>query len=89
MSPTGMWRVWVTEADIRAAREAWVTARDAGAPADRVLDLLQELERLTRTAVLQSAGDPSATGRDAVARRVPSFTARRFLRPPARLSAVG
>ena len=85
-----MWRVWVTEADIGAAREAWVSARDAGAPADRVLDLLQELERLTRTAALPVGGGPrGAQAGTAVARRVPSFTARRFLRPPARLSAAG
>lgn len=87
------WRVWVTEGDLREARAAWLRARDGGAPVDRVADLLEELERLTRTAVYQATGDPAggAAVRPARAvrtvRRVPSPSSRRPL--PARMTPTG
>ena len=43
------WRIDVTDADIRAAKEAWMAARDGGAPDERVLQLHQGYERLVRT----------------------------------------
>ena len=90
-APTDTWRVWVTEDDLREARTAWVRARDAGAPAERVRDLREELERLSRTAAYQAAGDAWDTGRgldrDAV-RRTPSLVERRLQRP-ARFSVAG
>ena len=81
------WRVWVTDDDLRDARAAWDRARDGGAPPDRVLDLLEELERLTRARAYQAAGDPPAGG---TAGTVPaqSLGGRRFLRPP-RLPVAG
>lgn len=90
MSPLdGVWRVWVTEDDLRAARTAWAQARDDGAPVERVLDLLAELERMTRTAALQASGDPWWSSHEVRAVRVvPSVAARRLLRPP-RLTAAG
>lgn len=38
----------VTTADIRAAKEAWQTARYGDAPAERVRQLRRELEQLWR-----------------------------------------
>ena len=77
------WRVWVTDEDVHRARSAWVRARDDGAPADRVRDLLEEWERLSRTATLQSAGDPwsSATELRAVTHTATSRALRRAERP--------
>ncbi len=83
------WRVRVTERDLRDARDAWVRARDAGAPADRVQDLREEHERLVRAAAYQAAGDPPVAGTASSTRAVASWTARRSLRPPARLSSTG
>jgi hypothetical protein len=89
-APTDTWRVWVTEDDLREARAAWARARDAGAPADRVGDLREELERLSRTAAYQATGDAWDNGRGLdVVRRMPSLAARRLLRPDAQLSAAG
>jgi hypothetical protein len=80
----------VSESDLRAARTAWVRARDGGAPAERVRDLQEELERLLQTALYQAEGDPASTGRgSAKVRVVQSLSSRRFLRPPARLSPTG
>lgn len=75
------WRVWVTEGDLREARAAWLQARDGGAPPDRVLELREELERMTRTAAFQSAGDLASSRRDPGPLRVPS-PVRRSIRPP-------
>ncbi len=88
--PTATWRVWVTEHDRRAARDAWARARDGGAPPDRVQDLLEELERLVRTATYQAEGDPWSSGRGRSSTPVvASLHARRSLRPPNRLSPTG
>ncbi len=88
--PPATWRVWVTERDLRDARDAWVRARDGGAPPDRVRDLLDELERLIRTSTFQAQGDPWATGTVPSRKSaVPSLIGRRSLRPPARLSPTG
>ncbi len=43
------WTIDVTDADIRAARDAWRAARDGGAPPERVEAMLQSYERLVRT----------------------------------------
>ncbi len=43
------WLVDVTDADIRAAKQAWLAARDNGASATRVAELHQGYERLVRT----------------------------------------
>lgn len=51
------WRVWVTDADIRQATDAWLSALDGGAPEDRVEDLRQELQRLWRAEVNQVSID--------------------------------
>lgn len=42
-------RIDVTDADIRAARQAWLVARDGQATADRVAQLHTGYERLVRT----------------------------------------
>ncbi len=57
------WRVRVTADDVRQARDAWLAARDGGAPADRVLDLREDLERLWRAEAYQIAAEahPVAT----------------------------
>lgn len=90
MTTDTTWRVWVTAADVRAARVAWIEARESGAPPERVLDLLQELDRLSCTLAYQAAGDTWPTGAEAATDAVvPSFTTRRFLRPAARLSVAG
>jgi hypothetical protein len=49
------WRVWVTDADIRQATDAWLSALDGGAPEDRVEDLRDELRRLWRAEASQVA----------------------------------
>lgn len=48
-----MWRVWVTDEDIRQAADAWLAAVDDGAPVDRVDDLREELARLWRAGAHQ------------------------------------
>jgi len=55
MSTSGLdtWRVWVTDADIRQATDAWLSALDGGAPVERVDDLRDELRRLWRAEVHQ------------------------------------
>lgn len=84
------WRVWVSEDDLQAARSAWMSARDGGAPPDRVRELREEFDRLLRTALYQAEGDPAPTGRGrTTVRAVPSHAVRRTLRPPARLSPTG
>jgi hypothetical protein len=47
------WRVPVRVADVREAWEAWLAARNDGAPAERVQDLRDELDRLARAAAEQ------------------------------------
>jgi hypothetical protein len=91
MKPAGSaWRVWVSENDLRDARAAWMRARDGGAPPEQVRELLDELERLIRTAVYQAEGDPEPTWRGPRnPTAVASLSARRFLRPPTRLSPTG
>lgn len=42
------WRVRVSDEDVRQARDAWLRARHGGAPAERVRELRQDLERLWR-----------------------------------------
>lgn len=56
-APEQAWRVHVSPEDIRAAHDAWLRARDAGAPSDRLRDLREELERIVRAQALQTAGD--------------------------------
>ncbi len=51
------WRVWVTDADIRQATNAWLAAVDGGAPIDRVEDLREELQRLWRAGAHQMTVD--------------------------------
>lgn len=43
----------VTDADVRAARDAWAAARDGGAPEARVQQLHRGYERLVRTQARQ------------------------------------
>ncbi len=50
-----MWRVWVTDDDIRQATEAWLAAVDHGASSDRLDDLREELHRLWRAGAYQMA----------------------------------
>ncbi len=47
------WRVEVTDADIRAGRDAWRAARDGGAPESRVAVLRDSYERLVRAQARQ------------------------------------
>lgn len=51
------WRVDVTDADIRAAKEAWVAARDGDATPARVDELYAGYERLVRTQARQIAAE--------------------------------
>ncbi len=85
------WRVWVSEDDLpRPLARRGCSARDGGAPPDRVRELREEFDRLLRTALYQAEGDPAPTGRGrTTVRAVPSHAVRRTLRPPARLSPTG
>jgi hypothetical protein len=56
-----MWRVWVTDDDIRRATDAWLAAVDSGAPTDRVDDLREELDRLWRAGAYQLAASARAS----------------------------
>ena len=47
------WRVDVTDADIRAAREVWESARDAGTDPGRIALLRTDLEGLWRAQAQQ------------------------------------
>ncbi|WP_182113465.1 MULTISPECIES: hypothetical protein [unclassified Actinotalea] len=49
------WFVTVTDRDVRLARDAWVAARDGGAPEQRVAVLRASHERLVRTQARQFA----------------------------------
>ena len=51
------WYLEVTDADIRAARDAWSAARYGDAPADRVQLLKDDLERLWRVQARQVTRD--------------------------------
>lgn len=53
---TSEWRVDVTDDDIRAAKRAWMAARDSG-DAARTEDLYRDYERLVRTQARQLAED--------------------------------
>lgn len=65
------WYFEVTDADIRAARDAWSAAREGDAPDERVQLLKDDLERLWRVQARQIAREfwvgrgpaaPSASG---------------------------
>ena len=49
------WRVDVTDADIRAARVVWESARNAGAAPERIAMLRADLEGLWRAQAKQIA----------------------------------